>query len=111
MNKKITIFWCFVAVLQIFLLYFKIKNESFNLWNIVVFAISVFFFFNRIKRKKPQVESEISLAILLGLNSIFIGITQLLVNNYLYFIAILIFTILTFYMSYYIWRIENKKTL
>lgn len=73
-------YWIFILFLQVYLIFEKVQNEDFYLWNIVALIASILFLYHRIKLNKALLNPEKIIILMIVINGITSAITNLILN-------------------------------
>lgn len=109
MKKLAYYYWAFILILQVVLIVQKTQNESIYIWNVVALISAVFFLYQRVFKNKVYQNSEISMALLIGINGITTGLAQIInLNSLLVLVTSTVVTAISIFMAYFIWKQEGE---
>jgi hypothetical protein len=106
-------FWVIVVVLQVvlqaWLLWQKIQDEEFYLWNLVALVAALVFIFYRLSKKKILVNAEMLIALFIGVNGIVTIIGEFITPTDLpVLIAGIAITLLSFAVMFTLGKSNNQ---
>jgi hypothetical protein len=77
-KKLLTAYWCIIAAVQAYLLYYKLQLNAFIVWNIVALAAALLFIYGNTTQNTRLRIFEITIAVFLIINGVSAFATQII---------------------------------